>query len=110
MEHAEEHNEERVDSRIGGIPISIRGLNMLVFLSLVAVTSFTIYYLSVIVSKEHLSISASIDLQTKALEEQTKALKEQNYILLADDAETKMLKHAYRMPQSLREKLNGVQP
>ena len=95
--------EDRVDSQIGGIPISIRGLNMVVFLALVAVTSFTIYYLSVIVSREHASISTS-------LEKQTDAIREQNYILLADEQETARIRQAYRMPPTLREKLNGIQP
>lgn len=105
-----EQTEERVDTRVLGAPVTIRGLNTIVFLALVAVTSYTIYYLSVIVSKEHTTIAASIDLQTKVVERLIEAQREQNYILLADEKETAMIKQAYRMPQSLREKLNGSQP
>lgn len=105
-----ERTEDRIDGKPFGIPLTIRGLNMVVFLSLVAVTSFTIYYLSVIVSKEHMSIATSIDGQTRAVDKLAEVQREQNYILLADEHETKEIKKAYRMPQSLREKVNGLQP
>jgi hypothetical protein len=40
------------------------------------------------------------------MERQTEVLAEQNYILLADEAETTEIKKRYRMPKSLREKMN----
>ena len=99
------HTEDRIDGKPFGIPLTIRGLNMVVFLALVAITSFTIYYLSVVVSREHVSISDKIGLQTEAMERQTEMLAEQNYLLLADEAETKEIKKRYRMPKGLRDKL-----
>jgi hypothetical protein len=101
-----EQTEDRIDGKPFGVPLTIRGLNMVVFLALVAITSFTIYYLSVVVSAEHGLISLRIGLQTEAMERQTEVLAEQNYILLADEAETTEIKKRYRMPKSLREKMN----
>lgn len=111
-----EQADERVEARIGGVPITVRGLNMMVFIALMAITSFTIWALSGEVTKrqedlgakitqEHNNISRAIELQTTALEKQTEALIEQNYILLADDKETSDLRKVYRRPESLRKKL-----
>lgn len=85
------HAEDRVDSRIGGVPISIRGLNMVVFLSFLAITSFTIWFLAIRISEDHRAIADLIE--------------EQNYILLADEKEAQDIKGRYKMPRSLREKL-----
>ena len=102
-------HEDRIDIKPWGVPVSIRGLNMFLFFSLVCITVYTIYYLSEVVSKEHMLISNNIEAQTKAIEKQNDVLREQNYILLADEQETLRIRHAYRMPQSLREKLNGTE-
>lgn len=99
--------QDQFDGKFFGVPISIKGLNMVVFLALVAVTSYTIYYLSQVVSSEHQIISHSINAQTEAVKQLTEVQKEQNYILLADDAETDRIRRAYRMPPSLRGKLLG---
>ena len=101
-----EQTEDRIDGKPFGVPLTIRGLNMVVFLALVAVTSYTIYFLSVVVSHEHIAISDRIGMQTEAMERQTEVLAEQNYILLADEAETREIKKRYRMPKSLRSKLS----
>lgn len=94
---------DRIDGSFFGVPISVKGLNMAIVLMLATVTGFFIYFLSVMItgrldnfSREHSAIAD--------------ALREQNYILLADEQETAKIRQAYRMPPSLREKLNGTQP
>lgn len=95
-----EQTEESVNGKILGVPITIRGLNMVVFLTLVAVVSYTIYFLSTIVSDEHKQISY-------VLQQQTEVLNEQNYILLADEKETNEIRKRMKMPHSLRKKLSN---
>lgn len=101
--------EEAVEGKIAGIPISVRGVNMAIFLAFSTFAGLAIWILGIEVTKrqdaldnritnEHSAISQSI-------EKQTEALIEQNYILLADDNETMELRKAFRRPESLRRKL-----
>jgi len=99
-------DSDSVSGKLYGFPFIIRGVNMVIFLTLVAVTSYTIYFLSVVVSREHVSIADRINQQTEVMDRQTEVLSEQNYILLADEAEVKEIKKRYRMPKSLRLKLS----
>lgn len=92
-------DEERLDGKVWGIPFSIRGINMAVFLALVALTGFTVWFLSVRVTEDHHTIGVALDRQSVIMEEQ-------NYILLADEKETKAIKMRIKMPKSLREKLD----
>ena len=95
--------EERIDGKLFGVPISIRGLSMAIFLMLACVTGFFIYFLSIVITNR-------LDMFSREHSTIAEALREQNYILLADEKETERIRQAYRMPQSLREKLNGSQP
>lgn len=87
------HAQESVDSRIWGIPLSIKGLNMVVFLALVALTSFTIWFLAIRLTEDHRAIADLVE--------------EQNYILLADEQETKEIKRRIKMPRSLKAKMDN---
>lgn len=108
--------DESVQGSIAGVPISIKGLNMMIFLAFAGIAALSIWVLGMEVTKrqdtlrdritqEHNAISTAIEKQTTALEKQTEALVEQNYILLADDKETQDLRKVFRRPESLRRKL-----
>ncbi len=108
---------ERIESSIMGVPFTIKGINMAIFLALCVVVGFVMWHLTIrvteehttalsVISTEHSSIAKAIEKQTVVMEKQTEAIVEQNYILLADDGETKDLRKVFRRPESLRKKLN----
>lgn len=95
-----ERTNDQVDMRVAGVPISIKGLNMCIFLALCLMTAYMIYYLSIITSRDHTAM-------TQAITELAKAQSEQNYIILADEKETEEIRRSYKMPLSLKRKLRG---
>lgn len=108
--------QDRIESSIMGVPFTIKGVNMAIFTALCAIVAFVMWHLTLrvteehsnalaVISSEHNSISKSIEKQTIVMERQTDAIIEQNYILLADESETKELRKAFRRPESMRRKL-----
>lgn len=101
--------DDTVEGKIAGIPITVRGVNMAIFLAFAALAGLAIWTLGIEVTKRQDALDSRVTTEhsaiSTAIEKQTEALVEQNYILLADDRETQELRKAFRRPESLRRKL-----
>lgn len=104
--------EDSIKATIAGVPVGIKGINMLVVVILAVALAGSSYLIWSHMQQERLTNSAehggivdSLDSLQHTQERIGDLLEEQNYIVLSGEEERKAMREQLRRPQSLNKKL-----